>query len=86
MTDLDTDYAATLRDISAVLSSIAGKSHAITAETNIVRDLGLDSLAVMNFIMALEERFDVSVPLDRVAEIETVGDLARTLNELRAAA
>ncbi|HYH19639.1 MAG TPA: acyl carrier protein [Azospirillum sp.] len=52
-------------------------------ETNITKELGLDSLAVMNFVMALEDRFDVSIPMDRLAEIETVDDLATAIADLK---
>lgn len=56
----------------------------ISDQTNIVRELGLDSLAVMDFVMAIEDDLDISVPLDRIAEVETVGDLIETLGELKA--
>ncbi|HYD68168.1 MAG TPA: acyl carrier protein [Azospirillum sp.] len=52
-------------------------------QTNIIRDLGLDSLTVMNFVMALEDHFDVSIPMDRLADIETVGDLAAAIADLK---
>ena len=55
----------------------------ITGETVIMDDLGLDSLAVMNFVMEIEDEMDVSVPLDRLADIRTVDDLARCLLELK---
>ena len=58
----------------------------VTPETEIMRDLGLDSLAVMNFVMTLEERFDLSIPMDRVAEVETVADLSGTIHALRTGA
>ncbi len=51
----------------------------ITSETNIVRDLKLDSLAVMDFIMAIETKFNTIIPIEGIAEIKTVGDLARLL-------
>lgn len=54
----------------------------ISAASRIVADLGLDSLAVMNFVMALEDDFDVSLTMDSLARVETVGDLARTLAAL----
>ena len=54
----------------------------VSAETAIVDDLALDSLAVMNFVMEIEDKLDVSVPLDRLADIRTVDDLARCLAEL----
>ena len=55
----------------------------VGADTSISQDLGLDSLAVMNFVMALEDRFDVSIPMDRIVDVETVGDLASVIDILR---
>ena len=51
----------------------------ITSETDVIRDLRLDSLAAMDFIMALEIRFDTLIPVDRMADVRTVGDLADLL-------
>jgi acyl carrier protein len=69
--------------IAAALEEVMGRPVEITDDTSIVKDLGLDSLAVMNFIMALEDEYDISMPLDRIAEIDTVGDLARAIDALR---
>lgn len=54
----------------------------VSAQTQIARDLGLDSVAIMDFVMDLEDRLDISIPLDRVAEVETVGDLSRAVEAL----
>ena len=69
--------------ITAALTQTVGKPVEISDDTNIARDLGLDSLAIMNFIMALEDEYDISIPLDRVAQVETVGDLEKAIQELR---
>ena len=69
--------------ISAALQEVVGRPVVVADETDIVNDLGLDSLAVMNFVMALEDEYDISMPLDRMAEVQTVGDLVRTIEELR---
>ena len=69
--------------IAAALSQTVGRRVEISDDTNIARDLGLDSLAIMNFIMALEDEYDISIPLDRVAQVETVGDLVVAIEELR---
>ena len=47
------------------------------------RDLAVDSLALMNIVMELEDRFDLSIPLDRLATVQTVGDLSDLINTLR---
>ena len=55
----------------------------ITADTDISQDLILDSVAMLDLLMALEERFDVSIPLNLVPEIKTVGELAETVRRLK---
>jgi len=65
------------------LTTITQGATGITAETNIVRDLSLDSLAVMDLVMALEDHFDISIPLDRIAETETVTQLAGVVQSLQ---
>lgn len=78
------DANRSLRDgVAAALSQAVGRKVEIADNTNIARDLGLDSLAIMNFIMALEDEYDVSIPLDRIAQVETVGDLVKAIGELR---
>ncbi|MGH8150017.1 MAG: acyl carrier protein [Steroidobacteraceae bacterium] len=59
------------------------KSVELSDQTNIVRELGLDSVAIMDFVMEMEDRLDISVPLDRIAEVETVGDLVATMRDLK---
>jgi acyl carrier protein len=37
-------------------------------------DLGADSLAIVELVLALEEKFDVKIPDDEVEKIKTVGN------------
>lgn len=58
----------------------------VSAQTRIAGGLGLDSVAVLDFIMDLEDRFDVSIPLDRIAEVQTVAELSHAVEALVRAA
>ena len=58
----------------------------LTAETQIVGGLGLDSVAVLDFIQDIEDRFDISIPLERVAEVQTIGELSLAIQTLKRAA
>ena len=49
----------------------------VTMDTNIIDDLGADSLDMVELIMALEEEFDCEIPDDVAEKIKTVGDLVR---------
>jgi acyl carrier protein len=57
----------------------------VSAQTQIVGGLGLDSVAILDFIMDVEDRFDISIPLDRVAEVQTIAELSRAIEALRVA-
>ena len=52
-----------LHEIARMLERFRRGETAITAETDLRLDLDLDSLAVMNFLMDVEDSFDVSIPL-----------------------
>jgi acyl carrier protein len=69
-----------LEEIVGAIRSVTDAEGEITLETDILRDLNMDSLAIMDFVMALETRFNVVIPLDRIAEVRTVGDLVNLLS------
>ena len=48
----------------------------VNAETDIVADLGADSLDVVEMMMALEEEYGITIDDSKVAELKTVGDVA----------
>jgi acyl carrier protein len=48
----------------------------ITGETNLVSDFTLDSFQVMEFMMELEEAFDVMIDMNSLSNTHTVHDLA----------
>jgi acyl carrier protein len=73
-------------EIARLLERFRAADASITAETVIAEDLTMDSLQVMDLMMELEDRFDVSIPLNLVPEIATVGQLADTIYASKAAA
>src|SRR3546814_17660381 len=75
---LHTDTLDVLREEIATIARV----REVGADTSITQDLGLDSLAVMNFVMALEDPFDVSIPLNRIVHLHTVAYLAPVFDNL----
>ena len=73
----------TLREVGLAASKVLGRTVEVADETHIGRDLQVDSLALMNIIMELEDTFDISIPLDRLASVETAGDLSDLIKDLR---
>jgi acyl carrier protein len=48
----------------------------LTAETDIPAELNIDSVGVLDFIMEVEDHFDIEIPMNVVSETRTIGDLA----------
>jgi acyl carrier protein len=55
---------------------------ALNAETDIAADLEVDSVAVMDLVMTIEDAYDIMIPMNRLSEVRTVGDLAQTVRTL----
>ena len=47
----------------------------VTLEASFKEDLDADSLDLFELVMALEEEYDVEIPSDDLAELNTVGDV-----------
>ena len=54
----------------------------ITMESDIVKDLGADSLDVVELLMTLEDNTGKSIPEDKVTSIKTVADIVNVLQSL----
>lgn len=68
-----------MREIRSYLAPYQVVGKPITGETVISDGMTIDSLTVMDLIMELEERFEVSLPLKAMVEIRTVDQLAGTV-------
>lgn len=51
----------------------------LTSEARIQEDLGADSLDIVEIIMAVEERFGISIPDEISEKVSTVDDLLEAL-------
>ncbi|MBW4599553.1 MAG: acyl carrier protein [Calothrix sp. FI2-JRJ7] len=55
-----------------VAEQLAVDVHTITLNTNLIQDLGADSLDAVELIMALEEEFDIEIPDEDAEKITTI--------------
>jgi acyl carrier protein len=56
----------------------------LTVDARIQEDLGADSLTLIEIAMAIEDRFNLSIPDEQWETVSTVGDLLETLAKLMA--
>ncbi len=61
--------------VRAALESVRPDAAGIDGRTDLTRELGLDSLQVMDMVMEIEDHLDVSVPVETLADARTLDQL-----------
>lgn len=64
-----------------ISETIGCEMESVTREAKLEADLGADSLAAMELVMALEEAFDCEIDDADLDQFKTVGDLADYLEK-----
>ena len=67
-----------VRDI--IVETLGCDAEQLTMEASLADDLGADSLASVELVMALEEATGISIEDGALAEMKTVGDVMNYLN------
>lgn len=78
-----------MSDANSILAQICGlleefnvKKVPLTRDTTFATDLELDSLTVMDFVAAMEDHFDIIVPLNVLPDLETVGQVSEVIEKI----
>ena len=69
-------------EIIAIVKRVSRRPIEPTGTSDLVLDLGFDSLLVFELIAELEDRFDVSIPLNDIETIRTIAQVREHLHEL----
>lgn len=54
----------------------------ISAESDIIKDLGADSLDVVELLISLEDDYGISIPEDDIVNVKTVQDIVDMIEKL----
>jgi len=68
-----------IHEIYRLLAPYQVDNAALTPQTVISKGLTVDSLTIMDVIMELEDRFDVSIPMNVAANVVTIDQLAEAV-------
>ncbi len=70
-------------ELRQMLTDLAALPQDFDENADLYRDLGMTSMKAMELLMALEERYKVSVPDDEFIEATSLGRLATMMHALR---
>ena len=71
-----------LSEVNRILTPLVPQEQQLTAETDMVADLGLDSLKVMKIVESVEDSYDISIPLNILPEVRTIGDFVTQIQKI----
>ena len=78
MSDIDPVIFA---KICELLQPFNKKGVPLEADLEIMSGLEIDSVAVMDFVMEVEDHFDIDIPLNVLSETRSIEDLAKVVAE-----
>ena len=78
-----TDREETFAKVAELVEPFNKKGVELKETTTFAGDLEWDSLTVMDFVAAIEDEFDILITMNMQAEIETVGQLVDSVENLR---
>ena len=82
MVKLMQTYEHILAQLYKLLKPFVKDGQELKEETDLVADLGLDSLRVMTLVVEVEDSFDISIPLNILPNVRTIKDFAIQLQQL----
>ena len=73
------DPAAVFDGIRQQLAPYNKNGIELTEATDINADLNIDSVAILDLLMTIEDAYNISIPINLLADVRTVGDLTETV-------
>ena len=64
-----------------IIAQLGAKPAQIVPDASFIDDLGADSLAIVQFVMAIEEAFDIEIPDADADQLQTIGDAVAYLHQ-----
>ncbi len=77
-TEIQTELATIVEDVAGVAAAD------VQPEKSFVDDLDVDSLSMVEIVVAAEEKFGVRIPDDQVKNLKTVGDAVSFIEKAQA--
>ena len=77
------NYDDILQTLREHLKQFSPPDIEITPETDLINQLAIDSVKLLNLVMEIEDEFDISVPLNALADVQTVHELTNLIHQIR---
>ncbi len=73
---LRADQAEIEAEITRILAAFLDQPPKLTGDTDLVADLDLESVQVMEFVVEVEDHYDIAIDLESLSNVHTISELA----------
>ena len=76
------DYEVILERVINLLAAMTESEDEVTADSELIDDLGISSMDILFLITSLEEEFKIKIPVNAIRKMYTIADVAEIVDEL----
>ena len=76
------EYDTVFQQVEALLQEHAQLQAPIKDDTDLINDLGFDSLKLMEMLEDVEDMFDITYPLNDLSNLQTVKDFVVQIQQM----
>ncbi|MFQ5562044.1 MAG: acyl carrier protein [Parvularculaceae bacterium] len=83
MSGIQEDDDLVFHKICTLLEPLNQTGVKLTRDTDLVADLEADSVSVLDVVMEIEDNYDISIPVNTMSEIKTIGELVDAIHAIK---
>ncbi|MEZ5892351.1 MAG: acyl carrier protein [Parvularculaceae bacterium] len=83
MSGIQEDDDLVFHKITTLLEPLNQKGVKMTRDTDIIADLEIDSVSLLDVVMDIEDNYDISIPVNTISEIKTIGELVDAIHKIK---
>jgi acyl carrier protein len=80
---MTSDYPDILQRLCHHIKQFTGPDVEIMPQTDLINQLAIDSVKLLSLIMEVEDEFDISIPINALADVQTVHELANLIHQIK---
>lgn len=76
------DQTTVINQLVDLLEKSLGRRPQVSSASKLVGDVGMESIQVIEYLCEVEDCFDLAITEDKLADVETLGDLAQVVIDM----
>lgn len=79
---MSTNTSTIITELKGLLLAQLTEPREVAPETDLISDLALESVQIMEFMVEVEDHYDIAISLEALAEIRTLQQLAQLVSDI----